>query len=71
MHKGEHMTYAINVLRSAVIALERIGIHDQRITDLEAAIPADAACPVSEWPAKISAAAGGTAATTAPAPAKN
>lgn len=42
-------------------------------TDLDAAVPADAACPVSEWPAKISAAAGSAAATpaAAPAPAKN
>jgi hypothetical protein len=40
-------------------------------TDLEAAMPAEAVCPVSEWPAKISAAAGGAAATPAPAPAKN
>jgi hypothetical protein len=38
-------------------------------TDLDTAVPADAACPVSEWPAKISAAAGGAAATPAPAPA--
>lgn len=32
------MTYAINVLRSAVIALERVGIQDHRIKELRAAI---------------------------------
>ena len=36
-------------------------------SELEAAVPADAKCPTSEWPAKIAAAAGGGAPAAAPA----